>query len=95
MKLTAQLHAMVGYECVELYIHYAVMTLQRGVQTKTSNNSRHLVRSSTAVTRAGVATSRTQLYGVPSEHIKRALRKDKNSFPRFILAALLTLYTPS
>jgi hypothetical protein len=31
MKLTAQLHAMVGYECVELNIHYAVMTLQRGL----------------------------------------------------------------
>jgi len=31
MKLTAQLHATVGYECVEHYIHYAVMTLKRGV----------------------------------------------------------------
>jgi len=48
-----------------------------------------LVRSSTAVTRAGAATSRTQLYGVPSVHIEQALRKDKSSFPRLILAALI------
>jgi len=48
-----------------------------------------LVRSSTAVTRADAATSRTELYGLLSEHIEQALRKGKNSFPRLILAALI------